>query len=145
MPYTINKVEVWAADILNRPGTLARVFEGLATAGAQLEFLIARRVNENTSRVFLAPIKGAKQQRAASDVGLTRAVGMHSLRIEGPDRSGLGAEITRAVAENGINLRGVSAAAIGRKAVFYLAVETEQLRKDAIGIVRKLLSNRRRR
>ncbi len=145
MPYTISKVEVWAADILNRPGTLARVFEGLATAGAQLEFLIARRVNENTSRVFLAPIKGAKQQRAASDVGLTRAVGMYSLRIEGPDRSGLGAEITRAVANKGINLRGASAAAIGRKAVFYLAVETEQLRKDAIGVVRKLLSNRRRR
>ena len=144
MAYTINKVEVWAGDILNRPGTLARVLEVLTNAGAQLEFMIARRLNERTSRVFLAPIKGTKQQRAASDVGVARAKGMYSLRIEGPNRAGLGAEITRAVAGKRINLRGASAAAIGRKAVFYLAVETEQARKDAMRVVRNLLGSRQR-
>ncbi len=145
MAYTVSKVDVWVADIPNRSGTLAGVLEGLASAGAQLEFMIARRANEATSRVFLAPIKGAKQQRAASDVGLVRAEGMHSLRIEGPDRAGLGLEITRAVADKGINLRGASAAAIGRKAVFYLAVETEQHRKEALQVVRKLLAKKARR
>ncbi len=139
MPYTINKVDVWVGDILNRPGILARVIEALTNAGAQLEFMVARRVNDKTSRVFLAPIKGAKQHRAASDVGLVRASGMHSLRIEGSDRAGLGAAITRAVADNGINLRGASAAAIGKKAVFYLAVESEQNLREATRVVRKLL------
>ncbi len=139
MPYTINKVDVWAGDILNRSGMLARVVEALTNAGAQLEFMIARRVNDKTSRVFLAPIKGAKQHRVASDVGLVRASGMHSLRIEGPDRAGLGAAITRAVADNGINLRGASAAAIGKKAVFYLAVESDQNLREATRVVRKLL------
>ncbi len=139
MPYTINKVDVWAGDILNRSGMLARVVEALTNAGAQLEFMIARRVNDKTSRVFLAPLKGAKQHRAASDVGLVRASGMHSLRIEGPDRAGLGAAITRAVADNGINLRGASAAAIGKKAVFYLAMESEQSLREATQVVRKLL------
>ncbi len=144
MPYTISKVDVWAGDILNRPGTLARVLEGLTNAGAELEFMIARRVNAKTSRVFLAPIKGAKQKRAASDLGLVRATGLCSLRIEGPDRAGLGAEITRAVSDKGINLRGASAAAVGRKTVFYLALESEQARKDAIRTVRALLSSKRR-
>lgn len=65
MPYTIKKVEVWAGDILNRPGMLARVFEALTNAGAQLEFMIARRLNEKTSRVFLAPIQGVKRHLAA--------------------------------------------------------------------------------
>ncbi len=139
MPYTINKVDVWAGDILNRPGVLARVIESLTNAGARLEFMIARRVNDKTSRVFLAPLKGAKQHRAASDVGLVRASGMHSLRIEGPDRAGLGAAITRAVADKGINLRGASAAAIGKKAVFYLAMESEQSLREATQVVRKLL------
>ncbi len=139
MPYTIKKVEVWAGDILNRPGMLARVLESLTNAGAQLEFMIARRLNEQTSRVFLAPIKGVKQHRAASDVGLVRASGMHSLRIEGPDRAGLGARITRAVADRGVNLRGASAASLGRKAVFYLAVESEQNLKEAMRVVRKIL------
>lgn len=139
MAYTIKKVDVWAGDILNRPGMLARVLEALTNAGAQLEFMIARRLNEKTSRVFLAPIKGVKQHRAASDIGLVRASGMHSLRIEGPDRSGLGARITRAVAERGINLRGASAASHGRKAVFYLAVDTEANLKEAMRVVRKIL------
>lgn len=139
MPYTINKVDVWAADIPNQAGTLARVLEGLSDAGAQLEFMIARKVSDNTSRVFVAPIKGVKQQKAASNAGLARAAGMQSLRIEGPDRAGLSAKITSAVAEKGINLRGASAAAIGKKAVFYLAVESEQHLKEATKAVRKLL------
>jgi len=139
MPYTINKVDVWAADIPNQAGTLARVLEGLSSAGAQLEFMIARKVSDSTSRVFVAPIKGVKQQKAAAAAGLARAMGMQSLRIEGPDRAGLGAKITSAVAEKGINLRGASAAAIGKKAIFYLAVEGEQHLKDATKTVRKLL------
>jgi predicted amino acid-binding ACT domain protein len=143
--YTIKKVEVWVGDIRNRPGMLARVLEALTSAGAELEFLIARRVTENTSRVFLAPLKGVKQKRAADEVGLVPAVAMHSLRIEGPDRAGLGAEITRAVGDQGLNIRGVSAAAIGRKTVFYLAFEKEEETKTAARILRKLLGKRGRR
>lgn len=137
MPYTIKKVDVWAADIPNRPGTLARILDAVSEAGAQLEFMIARRVDDRTSRVFVAPLKGAKQQRAGTAAGLARAQGMHSLRIEGPDRAGLGAKITQAVANDGINLRGASAAAIGRKAVFYLAVQSEKQLKDAMRAARK--------
>lgn len=143
MAFTINKVEVWAADIPNRPGTLASMLDQLSQEGAQLEFLIARRVNARTSRVFVAPITGAKQQRAATRLGLARAKGMHSARIEGPDRAGLGAAISSCVADRGINLRGVSAAAIGRKAVVYLAVEKDKDLKEAIRAVRTLLNKRR--
>ena len=144
MAYTVSKVDVWAADIPNRPGTLARVLEGLSAAGTQLEFMIARRASAKTSRIFVAPIKGAKQQRAAVKLGLARAKSMHSLRIEGPNRAGLGAEITGTVAEKGINLRGASAAGLGRKAVFYLAFQTEPERKSALEAARKLLAAKRR-
>ncbi len=139
MSYTISKVDVWAADIPNRAGTLSGVIESMADSGAMLEFMIARKVNARTSRVFIAPIKGAKLQRAAKKAGLVRAKGMHSLRIEGPDRPGLGTKITQAISEEGINLRGASAAAIGRKAVFHIAVENEKDLKSAITVVRKVL------
>jgi hypothetical protein len=142
--YTINKVDVWAGDIRNRPGMLARVLEALAQSGAELEFLIARRVTENTSRVFLAPLKGVKQKRTALDVGLVQAEGMNSLRIEGPDRAGLGALVARAVADHGLNLRGASGAAIGRKTVLYLAFESADEVKAAAGVVRKLLRTKKR-
>jgi hypothetical protein len=145
MPYTIKKVEVWAADVQNRPGTLARILEGLSQVGAQLEFLIARRVSENTSRVFIAPLKSKKQKQMAGDLGLVSAAGMHSFRIEGPDRAGLGAQISRCVAAEGINIRGASAAAIGRKSVFYLAFKTEDEATAAAKAVRKVLNAPKRR
>lgn len=145
MPYMIKKVEVWAADLQNRPGTLARVLEGLARVGAELEFLIARQVSENTSRVFLAPLKGKKQKQMANELGLVPAAGMRSIRIEGPDRAGLGAQIARSVAADGINIRGASAATIGRKMVFYLAFKTEDEAKAAVKAVRKLLNPPKRR
>ena len=144
MAYTVSKAEVWVADIRNRAGTLARTLEAMTNAGAQLEFMIARKLNEDTSRVFLAPIKSPKQKKAARDAGLSPASNLHSIRIEGPDRSGLGAEITRAIAAEGVNLRGASGAAIGRKAVFHIAVETEQAMKDALRAARKFLSAKKR-
>ncbi len=144
MPYTVKKVDIWAGDILNRPGMLARVLESLTQAGAQLEFMIARRVNEQTSRLFVAPVKGRKQRQSAADVGLVPAKGMHSIRVEGPDRAGLGAEITRAVASAGINMRGASAATLGRKNVFYLAFKTSDEAAAAAKVVRKTLAGKKR-
>lgn len=140
MAYDIKKVDVWAADIPNRAGTLARMIGELSAAGAQLEFMIARKVDEGTSRVFIAPIKGTKVQKAAVAAGLTKAAGLHSLRIEGPNKAGLGAKLTAAIAEKGVNLRGASAAGLGKTAVFYLALNSEQDLKAALATVRKALA-----
>jgi len=143
MAYTIKKVEVWAADVLNQPGVLARILEGLSDAGAELEFMIGRRINEKTSRVYLSPLRGKKQKLAAADVGMVPAKGMHSIRIEGPDRKGLGAELSRAVATEGLNIAGVSAAMLGRKCVCYMAFKTEDEAKSAGQIIRKALRGKR--
>lgn len=140
MAYEVSKVDVWAADIPNRPGTLARVLNSLTEAGGEFEFMVARKVDDSTSRIFLAPIKGAKLKKAAQSEGLAPANGLASVRIIGPDKPGLGAKITRAVAENGVNLRGASAAGIGKKAVFYLAVEGDDQLKKAQQAVRKVLA-----
>ena len=140
MAYEIKKVDVWAADVPNRAGTLARVLEQLSGAGANLEFMIARKVDENTSRVFIAPIKGTKVQKAAAAAGLAKAAGLYSLRIEGPNKAGVGAKLTSAIAEKGINLRGASAAGLGKTAVFYFALSSEQDIKTATAAARKALA-----
>ena len=64
MPYEITKVDVWAATIEDRPGGLAEKLEVLAEAGADLEFVIARRASESpgTGVVFMAPISGAEPE-----------------------------------------------------------------------------------
>lgn len=139
MAFTIKKVDVWACDLSNRPGTLGRNLKALSEAGACMEFVIARRVNDETSRAFFAPIKGKKQQTAAVQAGLRKAESMHALRIEGPDRPGLGAILTQAIGDAGINLRGLSAAALGKRSVCYVAFATPDDAQNAAKIAKKVL------
>ena len=43
MAWAVNEVNVWAASIQDRPGGLAEKLDALASAGTNLEFVIARR------------------------------------------------------------------------------------------------------
>lgn len=142
MAYKIKTVDVWACDLPNRPGTLAKNLKALADAKASLEFVIARRVTDDSSRAFFAPIKGKKQQSAAALSGLKKAEGMNTLRIEGPDKPGLGALLTHAIGEAGINLRGLSAAALGKRSVCYAAFATPEDAQHAAKIAKKVLGKR---
>jgi hypothetical protein len=137
---SITRVDVWAASIEDQPGGLAKKLEALATAGAKLEFVIARRAPDKpgTGVVFLTPLKGPAQIRAAKNAGFEKTTALHSVRIEGTDKAGLGAQITRALAEAGINLRGLSAAAIGKRFIGHLALDSAADATKAAGIMRRL-------
>lgn len=141
MAYTITKVDVWVGTIEDRPGALAEKLQALSQAGSNLEFVISRRAPDKpgTGVVFLAPLTGAAQTRAAKKSELTKRESSHSLRVEGPDRPGLGAKITRSLADVGINLRGVSAAALGRRSVAYFAFDSSSDASKAGRILRKVL------
>ena len=139
MPYTIDRVDVWVGAMKDRPGALAGILDALANAGANLEFVIARRDRKGTGLVFVAPIKGAGQCKAAKGVGLGKAPSLQSLRVAGPDKPGLGAQITCALAEAGINLRGLSAAAQAKKNVVYFAFDSREDSNKARRILKKLL------
>ena len=105
MAYTIDTVDVYAGSIENRPGGLAEKLTALSEAGANLEFVIARRTEKGQGVMFCAPLKCAKQSRAAKKVGLTKSESLRSLRITGPDKAGLGEKITVALANAGVNVR----------------------------------------
>ena len=141
MAYSVNKVDVWVAEIDDRPGGLAEKLDRLAQAGATLEFVISRRAPDTPGKgvVFLTPIKGAKQTRAANDAGFNTTSRVHSVRVSGPDRQGLGVKMTQALADAGINLRGVSGAAIGRQSVAYFAFDSAEDATNAMKILKKTL------
>jgi hypothetical protein len=141
MAYTIKKVEVWAGEIADRPGGLASTLAAMQAAGSNIEFVVARRAAEKpgTGVVFVTPIRGAKQKAAAQQAGLSTSEGLHSVRVEGPDRAGLGAKMTDALGAAGINLRGISAAALGRRAVSYFAFDSAADADNAIRILKKTL------
>ena len=141
MAYSVKKVDVWTGEIADRPGGLAEKIESLSSAGANLEFIIARRAADKpgTGVVFVTPIKGTKQKSAAQGTGFASTDSLHSVRVEGPDKAGLGAKMTKAISEAGINLRGLSAAALGRRAVSYLAFDSAADANSAVSILRKAL------
>jgi len=122
MPLNVSAQIVWAGDIPDQPGGLAEKLGALAKSGANLEFVIARRRPEEPGKgvVFISPVKGKRAEDAAASSGLSKAVDLPTLRIEGPDQPGIGDKMLRAIADLGINLRGVSAAAIDGKFVTYI-------------------------
>jgi hypothetical protein len=140
MALSAAKQDVWAASLVDKPGSLAGKLTALADAGADLEFVIARRTDtkKKAGVVFVTPIKGRKQIAAAKKVGFKKTTSLHSVKVEGPDKPGIGARITTALADAGINLRGLSAAAIGRKMVCHIAFDKAADATKAIRILRKL-------
>jgi len=140
MKLKVTRAAVWAASIDDRPGGLARKLDALAAAKANLEFVVARRAPERpgTGVVFVAPVKGASQTRAAAAAGFSKAEALHSVRAQGADKPGLGAKMTHALAEAGINLRGLSAAAIGKRCVVYLALDTADDAARAVQILKRI-------
>jgi hypothetical protein len=140
MKLKVNRTDTWAATIDDRPGGLADKLAALAAAGANLEFMIARRAPEQRGSgvVFVTPLKGTKQIKAAEAAGFQKSGGLHSLRVEGADKPGMGAKLTSALAEAGINLRGLSAAALGKRYVAYLALDTAQDAAKATAVLKKL-------
>ena len=140
MKLKVSRTDTWAATIDDRPGGLADKLAALAAAGANLEFIIARRAPEQRGSgvVFVTPLKGAKQFKAAEAAGFQKTSSLHSVRVEGADKPGMGAKLTSALAEAGLNLRGLSAAAFGKSYVTYLALDTAQDAAKALTVLKKL-------
>jgi hypothetical protein len=128
MPLKVTKIDVWSGEIQDQPGGLAGVLRKLADANADLEMVVARRQPDRpgAGMVFLAPVKGRKATAAAAIGGLSPATGAAALRVEGTNRPGLGAKMTGAIADSGINLRGLSAAVLGSRFVAYMSFDSPE-------------------
>ena len=129
----ITPVEVWVAPVEDRPGGLAAALAPLSTAGADLEFISARRVPDRPGEglVYIAPLEGRKQIDAARRAGFREAeIGM--LRVEGPDSPGLAVALAHELlAAEDVSIRDASGVAIRRHCVLYLAFDTPQVAQRA--------------
>lgn len=140
MALKVDRVDTWLTTIKDQPGGLSAKLAKLADAGVNLEFIISRRSPDKPGRgvVFVTPIKGPAQIRAAKKAAFRKSKRLHTLRVEGADKPGMGAKITEAISGEGINLRGFSAAAIGRKFVCHIAVDKKEDATKVRRILKKL-------
>jgi len=139
MDLLVERVSVWAATIQDRPGGLAEVLATLREAGADLQFIVARRAPEDPGKgvVFVTPLQGDREIRAAAQVGFNVTRHLHAIRVMGPDRPGVASELTQKLAEGGINLRGFSASVIGTQFVVYVAVDSLDDADKAMAVLAK--------
>jgi predicted amino acid-binding ACT domain protein len=140
MALEVSRENIWVGSIKDEPGALAEKLAALADAGAELSYVMARRAPDKpgTGVVFLTPIKGAKQAAAARKAGLHKTKSLFAVSAMGRDKPGLGAQITTALAEKDINLRGVSASVIGRRFVLHLALDSSADATKAARVLRQM-------
>lgn len=145
MPLKVEKVALWCGEIEDKPGALAKVLEPLAQAGVDLQVVMAERnpAKAGFGVVYLGPVKGRKAMDAAKSVGLSEATTPVVLRIEGPNKPGLGHLMTSALAEAGINLSFVGAAVLGNRFVAFFAFDSDADARKASRILSALKPPRR--
>ncbi len=139
MLLNVSKVDLWSAIIPDQPGSIAAKLEGLAKAGANLDFISSWR-NPDTpdaSEIVVSPLEGEKQLAAASALGLRRNDAARTIRIEGPDEPGMGYRVTRALALEGLNLKGMTAASHGNGVVMYVALDTPADADRAVKVLQR--------
>ncbi|MDR5748360.1 ACT domain-containing protein [Caballeronia sp. LZ029] len=139
MELHVERVDVWAATIDDKPGGLAQVLNALRDAGVDLQFVVARRTPEASGKgvVFVAPLQGESEIRAATQAGFSVTPSLHSVRVMGMDQLGIVARVTQILADGGVNLRGVSAAVLGSQFIAYIAVDSLEDTETAMDILQR--------
>ena len=139
MDLIVERIEVWATTIDDKPGRLANILTGLSEAGADLNFILARRAPEqpNKAVVFVTPLQGDAELEAAATLGFSPTTRVHAVRVEGENRPGVAAKLTALLAAAGLNLRGFSAAVLGTLFVLYIGFDSTEDAAKAASILQQ--------
>ncbi len=140
MAVTIKRVQLWRSQVESRPGVLAGALGALASAGANLQVVMAYRYpgNQTLGAIELYPIRGKRLAAAAEAAGL-KPMPMAVLHVEGDDRPGLGYATTRAIAEAGINVAFLVTQVVGRKYTSLIGFETDADAARATTLIKKVV------
>jgi len=140
MTLKVSKADVWTTEIQDRTGGAADKLQPLTDAGANFEFVFARRTPERpgSGLMMVAPLKGKKVITAAGAAGFVRTPDISALRVEGGNKAGSAARMTQVLAQAGISFRGLSAAAVGTKFVGYVAFDNAADAERAAKLLKKV-------
>jgi hypothetical protein len=125
MSFRYDRVHVWSCEVPDEPGGVASKLAALAQAGENLQFVSTRRLAEKPGLgvLYIAPVTGPDQVRAARAAGLHEATNPVVIRVEGDNKLGLAHRLTHDWALAGISFQGLSMAVVGEKFVGYAAFD----------------------
>ena len=128
MSFKWDRVHVWSGDVKDQAGGVAEKLSHLAQAGANLEYVFTKRLPNIPGEgvLYVAPVTGPAQVRAAKAAGLHEVDYPVVRRIEGDNVAGLAHHLTQQWAIAGISLQGLTMAVLRDKFVGYAAFDTVQ-------------------
>lgn len=126
MSFKLNRVHLWSGQVPDKVGGTATKLHVLAEAGANLEYVFTKRLPDKPGLgvLFVAPLSGAVQLRAAKAADLHETDYPVVYRIEGDNAQGLAHRLTHDWAVQDISLQGLTMAVVGNKFVAYAAFDT---------------------
>jgi hypothetical protein len=126
MSYKFDRVHVWTCEVADQAGGVAAKLHFLAEAGANLEYVFTKRLPDRPGAgiLYVAPVTGAAQVRAA------RTAGMHEVdtpvvrRIEGDNEAGLVHRLTQQWALADISFHSLMMTVLGKKFVGFVGFDS---------------------
>jgi glycine cleavage system regulatory protein len=137
MSFKLNRVHIWSGEVADQAGGVAGKLALLAQAGAHLEYISTRRQPDKpgTGILYVAPITGPLQVRAARSAGLNEVQHPVVLRVEGDDAAGLAHRLTQQWALAGLNMHSLTMAVVGGRFVGYVAFDSVEEANRAAAIL----------
>src|SRR5262245_63448555 len=137
MSFKLDRVHVWSGEVVDQAGGVASKLALLAQAGANLEYIYTRRQADRpgTGVLYVAPITGSLQVRAARSAGLVETQNPIVLRVEGDNQAGLAHRLTQQWALAGLSMQGLSMAVLGDMFVGYASFDTVEDANRAAAIL----------
>jgi hypothetical protein len=126
MSFKLDREHLWSCEVEDRAGGVAAKLSALAQASANLEFILTRRQPDKpgTGMLYVAPVTGPIQVRAAKAAGFHETHDPLVLRVEGDNQAGLAHRLTQQWALAGITMAGLTMAVIGGKFVGFAAFDS---------------------
>jgi hypothetical protein len=126
MSFKFDQIHVWSCEVPDQAGGVAAKLAFLAQAGANLEYVYTRRLPDKpgTGVLYVAPVTGPSQVRAARQANMSETRSPVVRRIEGDNQAGLVHRLTQQWAIAGISFQSLTMAVLSDKFVGYAAFDT---------------------
>lgn len=141
MSITVRRADLWRAETANTPGSLASTLKPLAEKGTDLEIVMGYANPDRSGAVVeVSPVSTSADRKAARAAGLAQST-YPCVVISGANRSGLGYDVARALADAGININFFVAQSLGDSYTGLFSFEASAEADLAVKIIRKAVGN----
>ena len=140
MSFKMDRIHVWAVEVKDEPGGVAAKLAELDKAGANLDYVNTNRLPEKPGygMLYVAPIVGQEQVRAAKAAGIHEVNDPIVMRVEGDNTAGLAHRLKHEWAIANINLHGAILAVLGTKFIGYITFDSVEDANRAARILAEL-------